>query len=59
MVKKKLIIFGCSEIAQLAKFYFNQTDEYSVIAVTIDGNFISDSVFEGLPVVHFEDMPSL
>ena len=59
MVKKKLIIFGCSEIAHFAKFYFNQTDEYSVIAVTIDGNFISDSVFEGLPVVPFEDMPSL
>ena len=59
MVKKKLIIFGCSEIAQLAKFYFKQTEEYNVVAFTIDGEFISENVFEELPVVPFQEVPSL
>ena len=56
MIKKKLIIFGSGEIAQLAHFYFSNDSGYEVVAFTVDANYLKDSTFCGLPMVAFEDI---
>jgi sugar O-acyltransferase (sialic acid O-acetyltransferase NeuD family) len=55
-MKKKLVIFGSGDIAQLAHFYFSTDSEYEVAAFTVDANYIVESTFCGLPVVPFEDV---
>lgn len=53
---KKLIIFGAGDIAQLAKYYFDIDSDYTVVAFTVDENFIKSDQFEGLPLVAFEQI---
>lgn len=53
-MKKKLVVFGASEIAQLAHFYFSTDSNYEVVAFTVDESHIQESEFCGLPVVPFE-----
>lgn len=55
-MKKPLVIFGSGDIAQLAHYYFSTDSNYEVIAFTVDGNYIKESEFCGLPVVAFEDV---
>ena len=50
----KLIVFGTSQWASLAHFYFKHDSEHEVIAFTVDSSFLSGDTFEGLPVVAFE-----
>jgi len=56
MKKKKLVIFGSGDIAQLAHYYFHTDSEYEVVAFTIDASYIKDEVFCDLPVIPFEDV---
>ena len=58
-MKKPLIIFGAGDIAQLAHFYFCTDSNYEVVAFTIDTTYMTAAEFCGLPVVSFEDLPSL
>lgn len=58
-MKKLLVIFGSGDIAQLAHFYFSTDSEYEVVAFTVDSNYLTETVFCGLPVVAFEDIPKL
>jgi hypothetical protein len=53
---KKLIIFGSSEIAELAKFYFESENKSEVVAFTIDDEFISEDTFKGLPIVPYSEI---
>ncbi len=53
-MKKPLVIFGSTEMAQLAHFYFTRESDYKVIAFTVDEEYIEDSVYCGLPIVPFE-----
>jgi sugar O-acyltransferase (sialic acid O-acetyltransferase NeuD family) len=53
---KKLVIFGCGEIAQLAHFYFRTDSDYEVVAFTVDACYVKEPSFEGLPVVPFESV---
>lgn len=55
-MKKRLVIFGSGDIAQLAHFYFRTDSEYEVVAFTVDANYMQASTFCGLPVVAFEDV---
>lgn len=55
-MKKKLVIFGITELAQLAHFYYTHDSDYEVVAFVLDGNYIKENVFLGLPVVAFEDV---
>lgn len=52
----KLVVFGAGEIAQLAHFYFARDTAYHVAAFTVDGAYIKESSFNGLPVIPFEDI---
>ena len=54
--KKKLVIFGNSEIASLAKFYFSHDSDYEVVAFTVDDDYFKSTSYEGLPVVPFSSV---
>lgn len=55
-MKKRLVIFGMGDAAQLAHFYFNTDSDYEVVAFTVDGAHLSATIFCGLPVVAFEEV---
>jgi len=55
-MKKRLVIFGSGDIAQLAHFYFSTDSEYDVAAFTVDATYLTDTTFCGLPVVAFEEV---
>jgi len=55
-MKKPLIIFGTSEIASLAKFYFTHDSDYEVVAFTADDEYIESDKYEGLPVIPFSEV---
>lgn len=55
-MEKKLVIFGNSQIAELAEFYFRHDANLEVAAFTVDGEYLKENVFCGKPVVAFEDI---
>ncbi|QJR81844.1 acetyltransferase [Alteromonas pelagimontana] len=55
-MKKKLVIFGAGDIAQLAHYYFSTDSEYEVAAFTVDAEFIIEEQLFKLPIVPFEDL---
>jgi sugar O-acyltransferase (sialic acid O-acetyltransferase NeuD family) len=52
----KLIIFGAKAFAELAHYYFSRDSPYSVTAFTVDGSYLQESTYKGLPVVPFEEV---
>lgn len=58
-MRKKLVIFGSSEIAALAKYYFEHDSEYDVVAFTVDDDYLDGDSFEGLPLVAFSKVEAL
>jgi sugar O-acyltransferase (sialic acid O-acetyltransferase NeuD family) len=55
-MKTPLVIFGVGDFAQLAHFYFGLDGQYEIVAFTLDGDYIKESTFCGLPVVPFEEL---
>lgn len=55
-MKKKLIIFGTSQFAEVAHFYFSRDSNYQVAGFTVDGNYLKESEFSGAPIVAFEEL---
>ncbi|GAA0688730.1 acetyltransferase [Marinobacterium maritimum] len=55
-MNKKLVIFGCGDIAELALYYFSKDSEYEVVAFTVDNEYLTDEKFCELPVVAFENL---
>lgn len=53
-MKKKLVIFGSGDIAQLAHFYFSTDSDYEIVAFTVDSSYVDQATFCDLPVVPFE-----
>lgn len=53
---KELIIFGTGDIAELAYYYFTHDSTYTVVAFTVDQDYISQPLFCSLPVVAFEEI---
>ncbi|VVT29596.1 acetyltransferase [Hoeflea sp. EC-HK425] len=52
---KKLVVFGTSDAAELAHYYFSTDTDYQVVAFTVDAEFMPEGgVFCGLPVVQFD-----
>lgn len=51
-----LVVFGAGDIAELAWFYFTQDTGHRVAAFTVDGAYLKDTQFCGLPVVAFEEL---
>src|SRR5262245_3918546 len=56
---RKLILIGDGAFAEIAYEYFTHDSPYEVVAFAVERAFLKrDSLF-GLPVVAFEDLPSL
>lgn len=57
--KRDLIIFGTSDFAQLAQYYFSRFSDYNVVGFTVDAAYVPEGgeAF-GLPVVPFEEVES-
>lgn len=55
---KRLVIFGSRAFAQIAHFYFERDSDYTVEAFTVDGEYLKESTFQGLPVIPFEELGS-
>ena len=55
-MKKKLVIFGAGDLAELAYFYFTTDSDYEVVAFSVNSNYLRDSFFCDLPVVPFEEI---
>lgn len=51
-----VIIFGIGQLAEVAHFYLENDSEHSVVAFTVDQQFIQQESFRGLPIVAFEDI---
>lgn len=56
---KKLVIFGHGDLAELAHYYFSTDSDYKVVAFTVDSQYLTEQEFCGLPVVSYEELPSL
>ena len=55
-MKKRLVIFGTGDIAQIAHTYFSEDSDYDVVAFTVDGEYLASPEFCGLPVIPFETL---
>lgn len=50
-----LVIFGAGDIAELAAFYFRREGRHRPVAFAVDGAYLKEAQFAGLPVVAFEE----
>lgn len=55
-MKKPLVIFGSTDIAQLANYYFSTDSEYEVVAFTVDAAYKTETTFCDLPIIAFEEI---
>jgi sugar O-acyltransferase (sialic acid O-acetyltransferase NeuD family) len=54
-----VVVFGTRDFASLARFYLGHDSPHQVVAMTVHRRYLpEDQVFEGLPVVAFEDLTS-
>ncbi len=53
---KPLVIFGIGDIGELAYHYFRTDSGRRVDAFSVDGAYVKEPSFQGLPVVAFEDI---
>ena len=53
---RQLVIFGTTELGELAHYYFSQDPGYRIVAFTADAAYIDKNHFKGLPVIPFEDI---
>jgi sugar O-acyltransferase (sialic acid O-acetyltransferase NeuD family) len=51
-----VVIFGAGEIAELAHFYLTRDSPHRVSGFTVDGAYLREPHFCGLPVVAFEEV---
>lgn len=52
----KIIIFGNKDMAELAHYYFTNDSEYEPVAFCVDGEYIKEDKFCGLPIIPFEEI---
>jgi sugar O-acyltransferase (sialic acid O-acetyltransferase NeuD family) len=55
-MKSDLVIFGLTDVARLARFYFERDSDYRVKAFTVDREYLTEREFQGLPVVPFDEV---
>lgn len=59
MTRRKVVVFGNGELAQLTHHYLTRDAGLEVTAFTVDGAFITQSVMLDLPVVPFESVEAV
>ena len=58
-MKKKLIIVGNGETAELAYLYFTNDSDYEVVAFAVEKDYITDSKLRGLEVIALEEVENI
>ena len=53
---EKIIIFGTGDIAQIANYYFSIDSPYEVVSFTVNQAFKEADIYEGKPLVAFEEI---
>jgi sugar O-acyltransferase (sialic acid O-acetyltransferase NeuD family) len=53
---RPLIVFGARQIAEVLAWYIEHESERRIAAFTVDGAYLTDSSFQGRPVVPFEEV---
>ena len=56
---KNVIIFGTEQFAQLALYYLSNTEEYDVVAFTVNRSYKKKNILFEKPIVDFEDIEEL
>lgn len=59
MKKMKCVIFGLTTFAQMIRHLEEKFYDVEVVAYTVDGKYKTEDVFDGLPVVAFEELEQL
>jgi sugar O-acyltransferase (sialic acid O-acetyltransferase NeuD family) len=49
-MRKKMVIFGAAEQAEVSHYYFDRDSQYEVMGFIVDDDYLQESVFLGLPV---------
>jgi sugar O-acyltransferase (sialic acid O-acetyltransferase NeuD family) len=52
----KVVVFGTSQWAELARFYLTHDSDHQVVAFTVDRNYMENAEHDGLPVVPYDDV---
>ena len=55
-MKKKVVVFGVLDTAELAHWYLENDSPYEVAAFTVNSAYLKETSFKGLPVVPFEEI---
>jgi sugar O-acyltransferase (sialic acid O-acetyltransferase NeuD family) len=55
-MKKRIVIFGASELAEVAHVYLTKDSAYEVVAFTVNQSYIKETKLRGLDVVPFETL---
>lgn len=55
-ISQKIVIFGDSQLASLAHFYFRHDSPHTVVGFTVDRAYLQDPQYEDLPMVAFEEV---
>jgi sugar O-acyltransferase (sialic acid O-acetyltransferase NeuD family) len=56
MSDKPVVIFGVGAFAEVAEAYLRRDGGREVVAYTVDGEYVREKDFAGLPVVAFEEL---
>jgi sugar O-acyltransferase (sialic acid O-acetyltransferase NeuD family) len=56
MSEKPVVIFGVGSFAEVAAVYLRKDSPREPAAYTVDGEYMTTSVFAGLPVIAFEEL---
>jgi sugar O-acyltransferase (sialic acid O-acetyltransferase NeuD family) len=57
--KKKVVVFGALDTAELAHYYLEHDSDYDVVAFTVNQEYLNEQTFKGLPIVPFEEVENL
>ena len=56
MKKSKLVIFGNTNQAEMANYYFKNDTDYTVDGFVVDDDYYEDDIFCGKPVIPYSQM---
>lgn len=58
-MKKKLVLVGAGEMAEIANEYFTYDSDYEVVAFSVEREYIKQTEMAGKPVVPYEEIEIL
>ena len=56
---EKIILWGTGQISQVTEYYINKDSAYEIIAYTMDKKYITETEFNGKPVVPFDNIEKI